>query len=91
MSNEHYDSKEDLAGYFDLMDELGAVHKKFFAQPWVKAVRASREADNWAHVPVEGRTYPVTQAQYIMARKFFSQLRNDNVRLLGYALIPGDN
>ena len=91
MNDEHYDSKEDLKGYFAILDELDGVCKKFFAQPWVKAIRANREADNQAHVPHEGRTYPVTQTQYIMARTFFSPRRGDDVRLLGYELIPGDN
>jgi hypothetical protein len=88
--SEHYDSKEDLQGYFDLMDELDVVESKFFAQPWVKAILANRDVDNRNRVPMDGRIYPVTQTQYIMARKFRSRSSGD-VQLYGYTLVPGDN
>ncbi|MHC4301962.1 MAG: hypothetical protein ACYS7Y_32265 [Planctomycetota bacterium] len=85
-----YDSKEDLDGYFALMAELDLLQLRFTSQPWVKALLAKREEDNANRVPMEGRTHPVTQGQYVQARKFFNQ-RFDDVKLYGYTLIPGDN
>ena len=92
-SDKHYDSKEDLKGYFDLMDELDAVRAKFYAQPWVKAILAARDEDNRNKVAHEGREYIVSQTRYFMARKFTNALSdaNGDVRLCGYALISGDN
>jgi len=91
MNDEPHDSKEDFEGYFKLMAEFDAVCAKFMAQPWVKAVRAKREVDNRNRIPMDGRTYPVTQIQYVMTRTFFNRFRDNDVRLLGYSLIPGDN
>jgi hypothetical protein len=90
----HYDSKEDLKGYFDLIDELDTVRAKFYAQPWVKAILAARDADNRNKVAHEGREYIVSQTRYYMARKFVNRLSDNgrgDVRLCGYTLISGDN
>ncbi len=93
-SDKHYDSKEDLKGYFDLMDELDAVRAKFYAQPWVKAILAARDADNRNKVVYEGRVYTVSQTRCYMARMFINHLSDDgtgDVRLCGYTLISGGN
>jgi len=92
-SDKHYDSKEDLKGYFDLMNELDEVRAKFYAQPWVKAILAARDADSRNKVAHEGREYVVSQTRYYMARKFVNRLGdiNGDVRLCGYTLISGDN
>ena len=93
-SDTHYDSKEDLKGYFDLIAELGEVRAKFYAQPWVKAILAARDEDNRNKVAHEGREYTVSQTRYYMARKFINCLSDNgtgDVRLCGYTLISGDN
>ena len=67
-----------------------AEDTNLLAQPWIKTLLVKRFEDNLARVPLDGRSHPVTQDQYDEAKKALEQPDND-VRLFGYKLIPGDN
>jgi len=58
-------------------------------QPWVKELLTKFAEDGRNNVPMDGRTHKVTQAQYDEAEEALDQ-PPDDVKLLGYTLIPGD-
>lgn len=80
----------DLERQAAAMAKQDILHAKFLRLPWVKALLVKRYEDNLARVPLDGRTLTVTQDQFAEAKKAFAQYQDD-VKLLGYTLIPGDN
>lgn len=81
----------DFENYFELHRELEALREKFLTQPWVKGLCAKRDEDARNRVPPDGQAYVVSAAQYILVRELFTRCIDDDVRLFGYTLIPGDN